>query len=315
MTKIKSLSTIAAALLACGLSAVPAHARATRTWVSGTGSDTNPCTLALPCLTFAVALTQTAAKGEISVLDSGDFGPVTITQAISIVNDGAGVAAIGSFLENAVTVNAGLTDSVHLRGLTIEALGGGSSGVRFLMGGNLAIENCVIRNFANAGINISVSTSSSFSVSNTIVSNSGDVGIRIHPTGAAVVTGVLRKVTANNNLNGILVDGAATTGASLTVTIADSEASNNGSFGVLAFSVPGNAATAVMVRNSSVSNNISFGLVAQANTTLWVGHSKFSGNGIAMNKSNGGVIYSYGDNDINGNTTDNTGVPRPRPTH
>ncbi|MDQ6701827.1 MAG: hypothetical protein M3Z96_01330 [Pseudomonadota bacterium] len=68
MIKIASLPTIAGALLAFGLSAVAAHA-ANRTFVSGKGTDSGACALAAPCRTFAFALTQTAAGGEIDVLD------------------------------------------------------------------------------------------------------------------------------------------------------------------------------------------------------------------------------------------------------
>jgi hypothetical protein len=111
MTKITSLQAIAAALLACGLAAAPAAALSGRTWVSGHGTDSGACTLALPCRTFAFALTQTAAPGEIDVLDPGAFGKVTITSSISIVNDGVGVAAIGIAAGNAITINAGRATS------------------------------------------------------------------------------------------------------------------------------------------------------------------------------------------------------------
>ncbi len=94
-----------------------------RTWVSGKGTDSGACTRAAPCQTFAFALTQTAAGGEIDVLDPAGYGTVTITKAISIVNDGVGVAAIGTASGNGITINAGASDSVHLRGLTIEGIG------------------------------------------------------------------------------------------------------------------------------------------------------------------------------------------------
>jgi hypothetical protein len=68
-----------------------AQAQATRTWVSGVGDDANPCSRTAPCKTFAGALSKTAAGGEISVLDPGGFGAVTITKSISIVADGAEV--------------------------------------------------------------------------------------------------------------------------------------------------------------------------------------------------------------------------------
>jgi hypothetical protein len=225
-------------LVAFGLSAALAEAGPNRTFVSRTGTDSGACTRAAPCRTFAFALTQTAAGGEIDVLDPAGYGAVTINHAISIVNDGVGVAAIGVSSGNAITINAGATDSVHLRGLTLTGLGSGSNGIQFNSGGNLAIENCVIRNFVTAGINISSTTSSSFTVSNTIASyNPGNgFGILVQPTGSAVVTGVLSKGTANNNNSGILVAGSSTTGASLNVTIVDTEASNNFDAGVSAFS-------------------------------------------------------------------------------
>jgi hypothetical protein len=254
MIKITSLPTIAGALLACGLSAAPAQALNGRTWVSGHGTDIGACTLALPCKTFAFALTQTAAPGEIDVLDPGAFGKVTITQSISIVNDGVGVAAIGIGSGDAITINAGPSDSVHLRGLTIGGISGAANGILFNSGGNLTIENCVIRGFTIAGIFIAPSTTSSFSVSNTIASNNPDFWIAIAPTGSAVVTDVLSKVTANNNIVGIDVSGAGTTGA-LNVTIIDSEASNNSNTGVGAVSLSDQQPTFVMLRNFVASNN------------------------------------------------------------
>jgi hypothetical protein len=104
MIKITSLPTIAGALLAFGLSAAPAQAGPNRTWVSGHGTDSGPCTRAAPCRTFAFALSQTAAGGEIDVLDPAGYATVTITKAISIVNDGVGVAAIGASLGDAITI-------------------------------------------------------------------------------------------------------------------------------------------------------------------------------------------------------------------
>ena len=164
MTKIAPLS-VAGTLLAYGLSAAPAQALNGRTWVSGHGTDSGACTLALPCKTFAFALTQTTAGGEIDVLDPSGYGAVTIAQSISIVNDGAGVAAILAGSGGVgVTINAGPSDSVHLRGLTIEGISSGVNGIQFNTGGNLAIENCVIRNFAAAGIAIVPSINPSISI-------------------------------------------------------------------------------------------------------------------------------------------------------
>ncbi|MGH6835118.1 MAG: right-handed parallel beta-helix repeat-containing protein [Methylocella sp.] len=188
MIKITSLQTIAGALLAFGLSAAPAEAQANRTFVSGKGTDRGACGFAAPCRSFAFALNQTNAKGEIDVLDPAGYGTVTITKAISLVNDGVGLAAIAAPSGTAITITAGGGDSVHLRGLTIDGFGSGSNGIQFNAGGNLEIENCVARDFTNAGISISPSTSSSFSVSNTIASNNPGTGIFVHPIGSATVS-------------------------------------------------------------------------------------------------------------------------------
>ncbi|HEY8031151.1 MAG TPA: right-handed parallel beta-helix repeat-containing protein [Methylocella sp.] len=305
MTKIASLPNILAVLLAFGLSAVAAQAQVNETWVSGHGTDSGTCTRDLPCRTFAFALTQTAAGGEIDVLDPAEYGTLTITQSVSIINDSTGIAAIDSPVENAIAISAGPSDSVYLRGLTLRGIGAGSSGVRLFTGGNVAIENCVIRDFANAGINLSPTTSSSFSISNVIASNNGHIGVRVHPRGTAVVTGVINKVTANNNgVFGITVDGVESTGASLNVTVAGSESSNNGKFGVIVFSQPGQTATAVTVRNTIASDDVSFGLSAGPNAILRVAHTKVSGNVNGVGTFGGGSIFSYGDNDINGNMDD-----------
>ena len=86
--------------------ALPASAlaQATRTWVSGVGSDANPCSRTAPCLTWAEAISQTAPGGEIDALDSGGFGAVTITKPITLSATGvtAGVLVAGT---NGIVIN------------------------------------------------------------------------------------------------------------------------------------------------------------------------------------------------------------------
>ena len=69
-------------LCACGLSAALAQAERTGRF-SGKGTDGGACAdRALPSFTFA--LTQTAAGGEIDVLDPAGYGTLTIAKPISI---------------------------------------------------------------------------------------------------------------------------------------------------------------------------------------------------------------------------------------
>src|SRR5207245_11116206 len=70
------------------------QAQATRTWVSGTGDDVNPCSRTAPCKTFAGAISKTAPGGEIDALDPAGYGALTITKAITIDGGGGQVASV-----------------------------------------------------------------------------------------------------------------------------------------------------------------------------------------------------------------------------
>src|SRR5215217_9611868 len=81
--------------------ASPAYSQATRTWVSGVGDDVNPCSRTAPCKTYAGAMSKTATNGEISTLDPGGFGAVTITKSITI--QGTQGQGYGSILHSGTT--------------------------------------------------------------------------------------------------------------------------------------------------------------------------------------------------------------------
>ncbi len=145
-------------LLSCLLApcSIFALAQSSRTWVSGVGSDANPCSRTQPCATFAGALASTAAGGEIDALDEGDFGPVTITQSVTI--DGGRFGGIVVSHQTAITVNATAGDVVVLRNLSINGLfdsyfqnlNNPGSGIRFNQGGTLVIQHCRIANTLGA---------------------------------------------------------------------------------------------------------------------------------------------------------------------
>jgi hypothetical protein len=195
-----TLPTFAVASLTALLSTLPAHAQATRTWVSGVGDDANPCSRTAPCKTFAGAISKTAPKGEINVLDPGGFGGVTITKSITIASEyvEAGVLVSGT---NAIIINgAGVV--VTLRGLDIEGVGTGLNGINFLQGSSLHVQNCTIRGFngPNAtGISFTPGTEAQLFVTDTLVMNNGQVaagnGIVVRPTGSGNVTAVFTRVT------------------------------------------------------------------------------------------------------------------------
>jgi hypothetical protein len=145
-------------LLALAAPLAPAHAQATRTWVSGVGDDANPCSRTAPCKTFAGAISKTAPSGEINVLDPGGFGAVTITKSITISSSGfeGGVLVSGT---NGIVVNAGASDVVVLEGLDIEGLGTGLNGISVLAAGEVYVRNTKIHHFTQNGINMASSAS------------------------------------------------------------------------------------------------------------------------------------------------------------
>src|SRR5262249_12853448 len=143
---MKRIALLSAATLVATLASTGAYALANRTFVSGSGSDANPCSLAPPRRSFAAAIVQPAPGAHTAVHDAAGYGAVTITQSISIVNEEGVEAGITVTTGDGITVNAGASDVVNLRGLTIVGAGGGN-GITF-NGGNLNIQNCVIRGFA-----------------------------------------------------------------------------------------------------------------------------------------------------------------------
>src|SRR6187401_1875318 len=138
MSKLSTLCGFAAAAFVLVFASVSANAQASRTWVSGVGDDANPCSRTAPCKTFAGAISKTAPKGEINVLDPGGFGGVTITKSISIISESvqAGVLVAGT---NAIIINAGANDVVILKGLNLNGLDTGLDGIKVLSAGKVFI--------------------------------------------------------------------------------------------------------------------------------------------------------------------------------
>src|SRR3977135_353533 len=93
-------------LLGFSLPTTSAQAQATRTWVSGVGDDVNPCSRTAPCKTFAGAISQPAAGGEINCLDSGGFGTVPIGKSLTIQCIGVIGGVLASSV-NGIVVAAG----------------------------------------------------------------------------------------------------------------------------------------------------------------------------------------------------------------
>jgi hypothetical protein len=273
-----------------------------RSFVSAQGNDSNPCSVTLPCRNLQAAMALTLAGGEIYVRDSAGFGPtVTINKAVTIISEGAiaGMTALGV----GIIISAGANDVITLRGFDIDGANSGSVGIRFNSGQSLIIQKSSIRGFTNSGIIFAPNAgTSALFISDTTVTNNGSYGIMIAPSGSGAVNGALNRVMAfGNGMTsqgvGIFAYGGNSTGA-LNIAMTDTVASNN-YYGI------GGGAAAVMVRNSTVNNN-AIGIRADQGAIVRVGQSTVTANGTGWQATNGGLLQSYGNNNVSGNSIDGT---------
>jgi len=217
------------------LIASSAHAQPQQTWVSGVGDDFNPCSRTAPCLTLAGAISKTAAGGEISVLDPANFnvepdhvtnlGAFVITKSITI-NGGSMLAGIHVKGTDAVIVNVtapGDPGVVILRGLSINGAGGiddagnpapGLTGIRYLAGAKLVVENCSVYGFTRKAIHMSPASAGNLVINNTTLTGPDDGTTGTGANGLVVANAatlhVEDSVIQGFGLSGLVVESTAT---------------------------------------------------------------------------------------------------------
>lgn len=304
MKQITYFGAIGLTLLAA---TAPVQAQNTLSFVSAlSGRSGDPCTFASPCRTLAEAISKTNAGGEINALGPGDLGPVTITKAISIVSRlGEGEILVPSG-QTGITINADPNAVITLSGLIIQGAGVGLTGVLFNTGQSLIVEKCVVRNLTGDGIDFFPTASANFAVSDTFVTNAGVHGIEVLPSGSGTVTAIFNRVEVDNSGYGILVQGTSSTGT-ISATATDSVAAGNNP-GPGFYAASAGAPTSLMVLHSVAANNVT-GVEAQgAGATLRLSQSAVTGN-VSGWTAPSAVLLSYGDNQIDGNASNNTAPP------
>lgn len=295
MITSKIVRFLAVAACAVGFSTV-ANAQ-TRTWVSGTGSDANPCSRTAPCQTFAGAFSKTATNGEISALDPGGFGTINITKSITINGDGtlAGILAAGTtgVIVN-ITTNLA-TDKVVIRNVSINGAGTGTDGIRIIDGQEVIVDSVTIGGFTDAGVDITQSQTSNVFFRNVRISKAA-FGIRSTST-SGVVSGVFENVAIDGMTshgievlsNAALVlrnvetarctlSGVRSSGASVNLAAENSVSSGNNI---------GYEATAGNLRIANC--GMFFNNTNCTNSVLSAGNNRSAGNAITNNPTPGGM--------------------------
>lgn len=300
-------------------------AGAQRTFVASNGNDVNPCSLTQPCRSFAAALAQTSTPGEVIVLDSAGYGPMVITQSVSIIAPPGVYAGISVTSETGITVSGSV--DVALVGLTLRGSSGARNGI-FLTTGSLRVERVTVSGFADAGITVGYATRLVIRDSEFIANNGpggasihagiytfGSVSIQIENShfdgndgagaffengGGGGVSGVINRSSFSGNFDGVYAEPGAG-GAPNALTFRNCVFSANSRFGLVLGAVPG-ATTYTQITDSEISDN-QYGLRSDTNETVVLSNTTITRNGTGI-VNFGGSTISYQDNRLYGNATD-----------
>ena len=284
------------------LSAVPASAQATRTFISGVGNDADPCSRTAPCRTFAGAIVKTFINGEINCLDPGGYGTVNITKSITIDCTGTfgsdlSSGTTGIIVNIPVSVNDP-TRSVRLRGITINGTGAsgtvgtrtGIDGIRILQANSVFVEESVIAEFSQQGIEVAATANVNLVLNDVTIRNTNVAGVTLATTAGQVVASF-----NNVRINGTPIAFSAAnrvrlSGRNLTL--------NHNTTGIQTSGVD----NIVNVENAMISF-ASTGVLANAGGTVRISNSVITQNATGLS-ANGGSIVSMSGNSVVGNTTD-----------
>jgi Right handed beta helix region len=286
--------------------ATAATAADTILYVSTTGSNANPCTLAKPCRSIQYAISKTPPGGELHVLDSGFYGNnATVNKSMTINGNGYTVT-----LGAPITVNsAGAT--VALRRLAINGQGSTARGIVIAAAGKVHIERCTVYGHTDTGIY--AQNADALSVTDTTSRDNGGDGLYVNASstatlmvdnshfenngGSGVVTGQILGLISRSEAAGNALEGFAFSAGTMNVT--SSSAVQNAGGGIFVNSTGGLALVDVVSRGNVT------GLVVGAGSTARISSSTFVNNATGI--GNSGTVETRGNNTIRGNTANTAG--------
>jgi hypothetical protein len=261
-----------------------------RSFVSAkTGNDANNCAPSSPCRTFTRALSPVEPGGEVVVLDSGGYGPFTITQAVAIAVPQGVYAGITASSGDAITISAGTSDVVTLKGLTINSLGG-TNGIRFSTGGALVVERCTISGFSDG---IRAEGPGDLTVRDTRLRNATSAAVHLLPS--APSHAALFGCRLEDNAAGLSVTATAS------ASVEESVSSGNAAAGVSC------AAGDVTIDDCLLTGN-GTGASASGTGTIRIADSCVTDNTTGLAQSGGGTLLSRTSNTVEGNGTNTSGT-------
>jgi hypothetical protein len=261
------------------------------------GDDVNPCSRTAPCKTFAGAISKTATNGEISVLDPGGFGTITITKSITLNGTGtlAGILSAGS--PQAVLVNdanSGTPNAavVIVRDISMNGAGTGTSGVRFLAGKTVMLDHCWIYSMTSRGIDVNKTANGFLKVLDTVIENVGEDGVHLTTT-VGTVTGLID----GSRITNCTQDGIESV-SNIRLAVTNSQIFKVGVNGVSTSA----SNSLVNLDDVLVAQCDAVGLRASAASEIHASDSVILNNPTGL-LQNGGIIASFQGNSLIGNST------------
>lgn len=312
MKRVAIFSLLLFAGLGLASASAPAWAAYTtlRIFVSSTGSDLNDCiTIATACRTLDGALQKAQPGGEIDLVDTladnARFSALRIDKAITIDGGAGHVTLIARvYGNNGFDIVAPPNAVVVLRNLTLNGMrqqtdsppyASGVNGIKFTSGGALHLENLRILGFTSVGVAFEPTNVAKLQINNSIITDNGDAGILVKPSAGGNASVTLVGVTSSRNKYGLFVQNLAS------AVVQDSTINDNTTAGIFTFA---GAAGRTSVERSVVARNSGAGVLARGpQATVVLSETAIFSNVTGISAIDGGKVISFGNNRINGNTT------------
>ena len=280
---------------------VVASAAPIRTFVSSSGSDLNPCTVASPCATIAHAVLNTATGGEVVILTSGGYdGSFTIDHSLKIYPAPGVVASIIGSAGNAITVD-GQGVIVTIKGLYITT-NGAMGGISIKNAAQVFIDDVTVDGNGPIGGGGAA-----------IFVGAGDVMVthcRMRNTFRGVETNPIafQNITVDHCLFEKMTGPAVHVSNSSRVTVRDSVLTHcyaAFNMGTLTSSMP-----ELVVVNCLASYN-QYGAIIGSGAMARFTRTTITNNGTGIQVAAGSTCFSYGNNEVSANGTNLVGVLTP----
>jgi hypothetical protein len=287
--------------------------------VSNTGNDSSTCgDPATPCGSFTQAFDNTEAGGEITCLNAGNFGGLIITHSITVDCQYSIASLAVDINVPSFGVAAPAGSVVTLRGLDFDFAGvaagfncsGGANGIFvFSGGGMLHLQKMKINHVISAGCNgvaFAPTSNATLDITDSDITDNGAsgtvAGIYIQPAANIEANVTITRTQIQGNYFGIIGDGRQ--GGTIRATIKDSVVSGSTENGITALS--SGSSVVFLIDQTEVSGNLAGLFAGGSNAGMLARNSTVFNNTIGLDTADGGTLYTYGNNSVNGNKTNGT---------